>query len=116
MFAEAKINNIAWTPVADAVNREICFSEIHRLAESLWQQYSGIEDPSLFNGKTGIALYLSYYYRLFPTPAIKERVRHLVESVINDLSTLPLNFGLVNGISGLYWGLQHINRAFDYDL
>lgn len=94
-------------------NQFICIDEIHRIANILVDEYFNISDPSLFSGKTAQILFLGYYEKMFPNTAILDHLNTLIDQVIDDLGKKQLNFNLVNGISGIHWGLKHVNKLYN---
>lgn len=96
-------------------NRNICVQESTRISRQLLDHYAQITDPSLFNGKTGIILFQAYYAKLFADDRVKEQLGNLIDCVLNDLSEQPLHFSFVNGVSGIHWALQHVNKLYEYE-
>lgn len=110
------IGTSQWMPGVFPDHQEIAMKEMKRLAGNITAVYSGTTDASLFNGNAGLALFLSYYYQCFPSEGTKEAVKKQVEGIIDAMSEQPMGFNFVNGIAGIHWALQHINKLFQREI
>jgi lantibiotic modifying enzyme len=105
-----------WQDMISETRKATCRAEVQQLCDYLLHNKTYMDDPSLFKGKTGIALLFAYYSLAENDARARDYVYELIESILNDMAAKPLNFSYLTGISGIHWGLQHINRLFNNEL
>jgi hypothetical protein len=85
------------------------FTHDERIANALLIHSSALEDPGLFHGKMGIAV---YYYLLSGKKKnffYEEIADTLIDEIIEKISHVtPLGFG--NGLMGIGWGISFLVR------
>lgn len=82
---------------------------MQQLADDYLKKSSSIQEPGLFNGKTGAAIILFKYAQISGIEKYAERANHLIGDVFEIvLNRLPINFE--NGLTGIGWGILYLRQ------
>ena len=80
---------------------------LKRIANTLVVNIQNVDNRGLFNGKTGIAVFLYYYARYSGISVYSDVADDLIEDISNSLnSTGSVDFE--TGLTGIGWGFQHL--------
>ena len=77
---------------------------------------SSIKDIGLYNGKMGLILFFSHYFKIDGNPVFEDTADELMDELMEDLyQSLPAGFAA--GLSGIGWGVEYLiqNNFIDGD-
>ena len=79
------------------------------LADNYLENSASIQEPGLFNGKTGAAIILFKYNKICGNEKYAECANKLISDVFElVLNRLPLNFEI--GLTGIGWGILYLRQ------
>lgn len=81
---------------------------LQHIAAALDQYIQEDITPALMSGRSGIALFYAYYYRLTGNERYLETLGEQVTRCVDDLLEQYPGFNHCNGLAGIAWALQHL--------
>ena len=82
-------------------------NRLQRIANVLLLNASFIDNPGLFNGKMGIAIFFYHYSRFTKNKIYEDYAGELVDEIYEEINTsTPVNFE--NGLTGIGWGIEYL--------
>lgn len=82
---------------------------LKQIADVITANTPYIKDLSLFNGKTGIALFLYHYSDFTGNSFYKEFAGKILEEVSDNISTVS-SPGFLDGLTGIGWAIEYFAR------
>ncbi|MBI9034146.1 MAG: lanthionine synthetase C family protein [Bacteroidales bacterium] len=106
-----------WKPLYSKKDNSRILNKLHELLDELFNDLTQKESInfvgdklslSLMGGKSGISILFLYYASLTQSQKYHDAGIVLLEEIINDLETIPMDFTFARGITGVAWTLNHL--------
>lgn len=87
-----------------------------RIADIITEDLSSCDDMGLFNGKTGLALFLFRYAKYTGNSFYEDCARKLLDEIAENIDTVS-SPGFLDGLTGIGWGIEYLaqNDFIDAD-
>lgn len=74
------------------------------------QNIDSLDRPGLMSGKMGVCLFLFHRYQNTKREVFLEKLEVLLSDVFHDLSDGKVNMTLADGLSGILWGINYLEK------